>query len=136
MSRRSGYRFSVKDMRHSRSPVASATRVARSVRSVGIAMLLLFVALAEADAADIDVKRLDGGSTVVVVEGKLDFSDIEAFRAKVAALPAAGTTVAFRSKGGRLFAGIRIGKLIRSKRFTTVVPDAAECASACALAWL
>src|SRR5262249_47282731 len=35
-----------------------------------------------------------------------------------------------------LLAGIRIGSVIRSKKFATVVPDAAECASACALAWL
>ena len=106
------------------------------MRSVRVAILLLLFALAGAEAADIDVRRLDGGSTLVVVEGKLEIGDIEAFRAKVAALPAAGTTVAFQSKGGRLLAGIRIGTLIRSKKFATVVPDAAECASACALAWL
>src|SRR5262245_48035062 len=73
---------------------------------------------------------------MVGVEGKLEFGDIDTFRAKVASLPAAGTSVAFRSKGGRLLTGIRIGTLIRAKRFATVVPDAAECASACALAWL
>jgi len=106
------------------------------VRSVSIAILLLLFALTAAEAADIDVKRLEGGSTLVVVEGKLEFGDIETFRAKVAALPAGGTTVAFQSKGGRLLAGIRIGTVIRSKKFATVVPDAAECASACALAWL
>src|SRR5262249_30191975 len=35
-----------------------------------------------------------------------------------------------------LLAGIRIGAQIRAKRFNTVVPDGAQCASACALAWL
>ena len=45
-------------------------------------------------------------------------------------------TVAFRSDGGSLVAGIRIGTLIREKKFATVIPDGASCASACALAWL
>src|SRR5206468_10482701 len=35
-----------------------------------------------------------------------------------------------------LLAGIRIGALIRAKKLTTLVPDGAQCASACALAWL
>ena len=105
------------------------------MRSIRVAILLFF-ALTGAQAADIDVKRLEGGSTLVVVEGKLEIGDVETFQAKVASLPAAGTTVAFQSQGGHLLAGIRIGSVIRSKKFATVVPDAAECASACALAWL
>ena len=40
------------------------------------------------------------------------------------------------SDGGSLVAGIRIGTLIREKKFTTIIPDGASCASACALAWL
>ncbi len=44
--------------------------------------------------------------------------------------------MAFRSDGGSLVAGIRIGALIREKKFATVIPDGAACASACALAWL
>jgi hypothetical protein len=44
--------------------------------------------------------------------------------------------VALLSDGGSLFAGIRIGAMIRTKKFTTVVPDGARCASACAVAWL
>jgi hypothetical protein len=37
-------------------------------------------------------------------------------------------------QGGKLLAGIRIGAQIRAKKFNTVVPDGAQCASACALA--
>lgn len=40
------------------------------------------------------------------------------------------------SRGGNLFAAVRIGEVIREKRFTTVVPDKETCASACALIWL
>jgi hypothetical protein len=69
-----------------------------------------------------------------MVEGDLELSDIEVFRSRVA--PLSKATVAFRSDGGSLLAGIRIGMLIRVKNFTTIVPDAAQCASACAVAWL
>jgi hypothetical protein len=48
----------------------------------------------------------------------------------------ARATVSFSSEGGSLVAGIRIGTLIREKKFNTVIPDGASCASACALAWL
>jgi hypothetical protein len=71
---------------------------------------------------------------VVMVEGDLELGDIELFRNKIA--PLSKATVAFRSDGGSLLAGIRIGMLIRVRNFTTVVPDAAQCASACAVAWL
>lgn len=104
------------------------------MRGIGVIILLLLAARAE--AAHIDIKPLDNGSALIVIDGKFEVADIETFRAKVAALPAGKATVAFQSKGGRLLAGIRIGTLIRTKRFTTVVPDGAVCSSACALAWL
>jgi hypothetical protein len=87
-----------------------------------------------ADAAYIDVRQVDSAPALVVVEGDLELGDIEVFRSKVA--PFSKATVAFRSDGGSLLAGIRIGMLIRVKNFTTIVPDAAQCASACAVAWL
>jgi hypothetical protein len=105
------------------------------VRSVCVIILLL-LALTGAEAADVDVKHLDSGPALIVIEGDLELGDIETFRTKAALLPPAGATVEFRSKGGSLLAGIRIGALIRTKKFTTVVPDGAQCASACALAWL
>jgi len=94
------------------------------------------LALPVAQAADIVVKPLEGGSTLIAIDGELELSDIDSFRAKAEPLPLGRTTVEFRSKGGRLLAGIRIGAQIRAKRFNTVVPDGAQCASACALAWL
>jgi hypothetical protein len=104
-----------------------------TVRYVLAAIVLLF-ALNRADAANIEVKNLDAGAALVVLEGDLELGDIESFRSKVGSLSKA--TVAFRSDGGSLLAGIRIGMLIRVKNFTTVVPDGAQCASACAVAWL
>ena len=94
------------------------------------------LALTGAEAAHIAVKPLDNGSALVAIEGELDLADIDAFRAKTEPLPVGRATVEFSSKGGSLLAGIRIGALIRTKKFSAVVPDGAQCASACALAWL
>jgi hypothetical protein len=96
--------------------------------------LVSLLAPPAADAANIELRHLDAGPPLVMVEGDLELNDIEVFRTKVASLSKA--TVAFRSDGGSLLAGIRIGMLIRVKSFTTIVPDAAQCASACAVAWL
>jgi hypothetical protein len=92
------------------------------------------MALSGAQAASIEVKNIEPAATLVMVEGDLELTDIESFRAKIA--PLAKATVAFRSDGGSLLAGIRIGMMIRVKNFITVVPDQAQCASACAVAWL
>ena len=105
------------------------------MHSIWVFILSLF-SLAAAAAADIDVKAVDNKSALIVIEGEFESGDVETFRAKVASLSAARVTVAFRSEGGSLVAGIRIGALIREKKITTVVPDGALCASACALAWL
>jgi hypothetical protein len=102
---------------------------------IGVFILLLLSSGAAA-AAEIDVKQLGNGSVLIVVEGDFEQSDIETFRKKVTSLSTAKAAVAFRSDGGALVAGIRIGTLIREKKFATVIPDGASCASACALAWL
>jgi hypothetical protein len=94
------------------------------------------LALTGAEAAQIAVKPLDNGSMLVAIEGELDLADIDTFRAKTEPLPVGRATVEFSSKGGSLLAGIRIGALIRAKKFSSVVPDGAQCASACAVAWL
>jgi hypothetical protein len=118
------------------SNIASANQGSvMSVRSICVTILLL-LALTAAQAAEINVKQLENGSALVTLEGRFDLGDIETFRTKVASLPAGKATVALHSKGGRLLAGIRIGTLIRAKKFATVVPEGAQCASACALAWL
>ena len=105
------------------------------MRSVCV-IVLCSLALTGANAAHIAIKPLDNGATLVAIEGELDLPDIDAFRTKTELLPVGRATVEFSSKGGSLLAGIRVGALIRAKKFTTLVPDGAQCASACALAWL
>ena len=100
------------------------------------ASILLLLSLTAANAADIDLRRLENGTMLVAIEGDFDRGDVDVFRAKIATVATGRATVSFRSEGGSLVAGIRIGTLIREKKFATVVPDGAACASACALAWL
>jgi hypothetical protein len=45
-------------------------------------------------------------------------------------------TVHLDSPGGNLGASLRIGQLIRSKQYGTVVPAGAVCASGCAFVWV
>jgi hypothetical protein len=104
-----------------------------SVRWI-VAIIASLLASARADAANIELKRLDAGNAVILIAGDLELGDIEQFHNKVANISKA--TVAFQSDGGSLLAGIRIGTLIRSKNYVTIVPDRAQCASACAVAWL
>ena len=76
----------------------------------------------------------DGGPDIILVVGQLSFGDEKQFIN--AALNSENAIVVFQSPGGNLFAGIEIGKAIRLKGFSTIVPDGVQCASACALAWL
>lgn len=96
----------------------------------------LLVHTGSAYAAKISATPLSGSaeSALVTVEGQLLSSDIEEFRNATSLLSKA--VVSFASDGGSVVAGIEIGKLIRLKNYSTLVPDNARCASACALAWL
>lgn len=97
-----------------------------------IAILTTTAAL-PAKAAKVDVKKEDGFS-VILIDGDLVLGDEKKFAD--AAISSADALVVMGSNGGNLFSGIEIGKAIRLKGFTTLVPDHTRCASACALAWL
>jgi hypothetical protein len=86
-------------------------------------------------AADISaIPGTNGGPAIILVRGDLAIGDDKAF-ANVA-LAHSSAIVALNSNGGLLLPGLEIGKAIRLKGFTTVVPEGFQCASACALAWL
>jgi hypothetical protein len=104
------------------------------VRTACILFVALVCALRAANAARIDVSRLDDGGSMVLIEGDIELDDVVPFWARIATL--SNATIAFRSEGGSLLAGMRIGTLIRENGFVTVVPNGARCASACAIAWL
>jgi len=86
-----------------------------------------------ARAATLSIRHRDNGD-LVLLEGKLELADDEAFAKLVDGLDHA--IVVLNSPGGNLVAGLAIGRLVRLRAFATAVPDDAMCASACALAWL
>jgi len=92
-----------------------------------------YLSVCYANAATISVK-LSGGIEVptITVDGKIDFDDDKKFKSIATALSTA--LVVFNSDGGSAFAGLEIGRLIRSRNFSTHVIE--RCVSACALAWL
>jgi len=105
------------------------------MRRLPIYVAILFAFASSARAATIAVSPMQTADTMLVtVTGPLVLSDGEQFRQTVAGL--SNAIVAFRSDGGSVAAGIEIGRQIRLRNFSTLVPDDARCASACALAWL
>src|SRR3974377_2443390 len=102
---------------------------------VVISTLIILISAASSNAATILVSYPKGDEVALVtVEGEIALNDEKEFQQKVSTVPKA--VVAFQSSGGNVVAALRIGKLIRLRNFTTVVPDDMRCASACALAWL
>jgi ATP-dependent protease ClpP protease subunit len=74
------------------------------------------------------------GVNYITVLGSFELGDDKKFIQ--IALPLDNAIVAFNSDGGNLSAGLGIGRAIRFKEFTTMVPKNSICASACGLAWL
>ena len=101
-------------------------------RIVTVVMILISTAR-ESNAAAVEVLR-EADLTIITLEGDLVEGDDRKF--VDAALTNPDALVVFHSNGGNLFAGIEIGKAIRLKGYTTLVPEEMRCASACALAWL
>jgi hypothetical protein len=109
-------------------------RIASSVLA-GAAAFTWIVTAHCAQAAMISVEpSVSGQPALVFVDGDLEPGDGDQFRFKTSFLSKA--TIAFRSNGGDVVAGIQIGESIRLKGFATAVTGTAHCASACALAWL
>ena len=85
-------------------------------------------------AADMRVVPGAGGETYITVQGDFEIGDDAKFIRL--ALPLDEAVVVFNSDGGNLHVGLGIGRAIRLKEFSTMVPVNGTCASACGLAWL
>lgn len=96
---------------------------------------LLAIGLAgPALAAEIYREAGDDGIDFISVTGVLNEGDDTVFRKIAAASEKA--IVVLNSEGGRVTAGIEIGRAIKLRGFATAVPPETLCASACALTWL
>lgn len=98
-------------------------------------VILGFAAACPAAAAEFTKRPSQRGKPdVIAVVGDLELGDEDKFADAVGA--SSDAIVLFQSRGGNLVAAIEIGRTIRRKGFSTLVPDNTQCASACALAWL
>jgi hypothetical protein len=126
------------DTRNSLAEIATAAGFAclRGRLWIGLALLVCHLGLGvgSAESAEILTFRPETGPAVVLVRGELALADGIQFAKKTDNIEHA--IVRLESPGGMMIAGLVIGRTIRRKGFITVVPKAAECASACALAWL
>ena len=80
------------------------------------------------------IGRVDGDPTPIFVTGALKAGSYEEFADQIIGLQ--NVLVVFDSEGGNLVEALEMGRKIRLRGFSTVVPEGAMCASACALAWL
>jgi hypothetical protein len=104
------------------------------LRVVTLALAALVATALPATAATVTVEDGPAGRTIVTVRGDIMDGDRERLAAAVAGR--SSVLVVFASHGGWTREGIAMGELIRLRQFDTAVATGAECASACALAWL
>lgn len=102
-----------------------------------LGMLLGFAVSMSPAGAAVSVQRLpiDGGGLVLVVSGEFEFADDPA--ALASEVKASGARlITFDSNGGNIHAAMAFGRVIRSFGLETVQIRSAQCASACALAFV
>lgn len=104
------------------------------VRAAISACVILLALLTTARAATVQQLGSQDGIGIIGVTGEIGFGDDQRFIDL--ALPLTNAIVLLAGPGGNLETALAIGRAIRLKRFSTVVPNGFECASACGLIWL
>ena len=96
---------------------------------------IILIYSVQAKSAEIYVKKGgQDGVSLIVIAGVIEAGDDTKFSNLIYGVGQA--VVVLDSPGGAALPAIEMGKAIRLKGFTTIVPDRALCASACALMWL
>jgi hypothetical protein len=103
-------------------------------QSLPVIGLLLLTSLGRVEAATMEARSQPGGHTLIWISGALEPGDGLKFRELTSEVSRA--TVFLASPGGNVRAAKEIGTRVRLRRFDTVVPSNALCASACGLVWL
>jgi len=102
-----------------------------------LGMLVGFAVSISSAGAAVSIQRLsvDGGGVVLVIRGAFEFADDPA--ALTNEVTSSGArVVTFDSNGGNIHAAMAFGRAIRSLGLETVQVRSAQCASACALAFV
>lgn len=111
-----------------------------TVRRIFLAFLVVLAGAISAPAhecraSEIEVISVDKtGLALIGLSGELLADDGEKFAAIARRFRRA--VIIMDSPGGRLIAGLQIGKIIQLRHYATFSPEGGQCASACALAWL
>jgi hypothetical protein len=102
---------------------------------LGVVTLPTAASAAVIEARPLECKNIPG-CFLVIIDGDIKPDDDKKFEALIKKNNVKTAVVALNSPGGNLLAGIMIGKSIRERGYTTIVPGFATCMSACAAIWL
>lgn len=97
------------------------------------ALIALLMSTAACSAADFDVIKV-GTDTVIEMTGPIQNEDYDRLVVITKSIVPAHTLLKLNSTGGRIDPSIRIGYLVRTRKWATTVDG--TCQSACALIWL
>jgi hypothetical protein len=105
------------------------------MRSPLVAAILSIAAGTSAAAAELQMGQMPaGGGTAIMLSGLIVAGDETKFYALTQNIGQA--TVITTGPGGSVGAAIAIGTEIRNRGWSTLVPNNAQCASACSMIWL
>lgn len=107
----------------------------RSYLAIVSAWLVRFLCSSAAAGVSNKTINLDSGGTVILIEGEFQYRDDPVELAK-AVLSSGAKLVTFNSNGGNVHAAMQYGRAIRRLGLGTVQIRSAQCASACALAFV
>jgi hypothetical protein len=100
-----------------------------------IAAILCIAASTTADAAELQIEQMpSGGGPAIMLSGIIVAGDETKFHALAQAIGQA--TVITTGPGGSVIPALEIGTEIRTRGWSTLVPENARCASACSMIWL
>lgn len=74
------------------------------------------------------------GPDSILIQGEIDRESLASFHEALRRVPRA--RIVLDSPGGEVLPALEIGRIIRQRRLTTLIPERAQCASACGLIWL
>lgn len=109
------------------------------MKAAGLALFLLCLVVARAQALDFSKHENDGASLAAILAvGPVQIGDADRFRAYLARTPIKKRTAIYlNSPGGNLYEGMRLGLAFHQLGVRTVIEGgSAKCVSACALAFL
>lgn len=107
------------------------------MRALGFTFMMLLAAsfcTKVATAAEFSRHKQDSGVVLIGVSGEIVEHDDDKFLRMIDGVERG--IIVLDSPGGSLFPAINMGRAIRSRGLTTLVPDNGVCASGCAMMWL